>query len=104
MLKFLFPALILWASIPAMADSGIRFYFSPHPDDWQLFMNPNAWADVQQAGSKVVLVYVTAGDGGNGNGPLTTAHPYYAARENGARMPVRFVTDNGGQPVDSPVA
>jgi LmbE family N-acetylglucosaminyl deacetylase len=102
-MMWLVPVLILWAHIPAMADSGIRFYFSPHPDDWQLFMNPNAWNDVQQAGSKVVFVYVTAGDGSNGNGPLTTAHPYYAARENGARMAVRFVADSGAQPLDSPI-
>jgi len=31
------------------------FYLGAHPDDWQLFMNPNAYYDVQKPSNKVVF-------------------------------------------------
>jgi len=51
---------VLWAQ------NTVAFYFSAHEDDWQLFMNPNAYHDVQRASTKVVFVYLTAGDAGAG--------------------------------------
>jgi len=82
----------------------IAFYFGAHPDDWQLFMNPNAYYDVQKPSNKVVFVYVTAGDAGLGLGNGERSQPYYLARENGAKLSVRFMADAAkapGIPVDS---
>ena len=31
----------------------VSFYFAAHEDDWQLFMNPSAFADVADVGTKV---------------------------------------------------
>jgi len=82
----------------------VAFYFGAHPDDWQLFMNPNAYYDVQKPSNKVVFVYVTAGDAGLGLGNGQRSQPYYLARENGAKLSVRFMADAAkapGIPVDS---
>jgi len=82
----------------------VAFYFAAHPDDWQLFMNPNAWHDVQKPSNKVVFVYVTAGDAGAGLGNGERSQPYYLARENGAKLSVRFLADAAkppAMPVDS---
>src|SRR6185503_17906295 len=82
----------------------VAFYFGAHPDDWQLFMNPNAYFDVQRPSNKVVFVYVTAGDAGLGLGNGERSQPYYLARENGAKLSVRFMADAAkapGIPVDS---
>src|SRR5687768_5615926 len=46
------------------AQDTVAFYFSAHEDDWQLFMNPNAYNDVHKSSTKVVFVYMTAGDAG----------------------------------------
>ena len=80
----------------------VAFYFGAHPDDWQLFMNPNAYYDVQKPSSRVVFVYVTAGDAGLGLGNGGRAQPYYLARENGAKLSVRFMCDAAKAP-DVPV-
>ena len=76
----------------------VAFYFGAHPDDWQLFMNPNAYHDVQQPSCKVVFVYVTAGDAGLGLGNGGRAQPYYLARENGAKLSVKFMADAARAP------
>ncbi|MBK8848309.1 MAG: PIG-L family deacetylase [Bacteroidetes bacterium] len=62
------------------------FYFSAHPDDWQLFIGTNAYNDMQESNTKVVFIYVTAGDAGllTGKVPPATV-PYYVARERGAK-------------------
>jgi len=44
LMPYLVRAVALLGCFPAMADSGIHFCFSPHPDDWQPFMNPKAYA------------------------------------------------------------
>src|SRR5262245_4803642 len=76
------------------AYSSTNFYIVPHEDDWQLFMSPNAYYDVQDQNSKVVFVYVTAGDGGLGDqATQSRLVPYYVARENGAHLAVRFMAD-----------
>jgi LmbE family N-acetylglucosaminyl deacetylase len=76
----------------------VAFYFGAHPDDWQLFMNPNAYYDVQKPSNKVVFVYVTAGDAGVGLGNGGRSQPYYLARENGAKLSVKFMADAAKAP------
>lgn len=54
-----------------------------HADDWQLFMNPDAFKDITMPGSKVVFIVTTAGDAGKeGN--------YWKAREEGMKSSIRF--------------
>ena len=109
----LWPFLMLSGALAAGAENSagssqntniIAFYFGAHPDDWQLFMNPNAYYDVQKPSNKVVFVYVTAGDAGLGLGTGGRAQPYYRARENGAKLSVKFMVDAAKAqqiPVDS---
>jgi hypothetical protein len=78
--------------------NAVAFYFGAHPDDWQLFMNPNAYYDVQMPSNKVVFVYVTAGDAGLGLGNGGRSQPYYLARENGAKLSVKFMADAAKAP------
>lgn len=80
----------------------VAFYFAAHEDDWQLFMNPNAYEDTHSTSTKVVFVYLTAGDAGAGPGNAGRSQPYYLARENGAKLSVKFMADAENEPV-SPV-
>lgn len=80
------------------AQDTVAFYFGAHEDDWQLFMNPNAYTDVHKPSTKVVFVYLTAGDAGLGLGKGNRSHPYYLARENGAKLSVQFMADAERQP------
>jgi hypothetical protein len=82
-----------------LAQNMVGFYFAAHEDDWQLFMNPNAYHDVQRPSTKVVFVYLTAGDAGAGLGNAGRSQPYYLARENGAKLSVRFMADAQKVPV-----
>lgn len=61
----------------------ISFYVVAHADDWQLFMQPNAYNDLVVPGSKVVFIITTAGDAGTGE-------TYWAAREEGLKSSLRF--------------
>jgi hypothetical protein len=96
--------LLLWLLLPvgpaqcAENTNRVAFYFGAHPDDWQLFMNPNAYYDVQKSSNKVVFVYVTAGDAGVGLGSGGRSQPYYLARESGAKLSVRFMADAAKPP------
>lgn len=76
------------AAAPITAGS-TAVYFSAHPDDFLLFMNP--YRDVVQGDTKAVFVFLTAGDAGLGKGPKSA--PYYLARENGAQRAIRFMAD-----------
>jgi hypothetical protein len=92
------------AQAAALAQETAAFYFSAHEDDWQLFMNPNAYHDVKRPTTRVVFVYVTAGDAGAGLGNAGRSQPYYLARESGAKASVKFMVDAEsapGIPVDS---
>jgi hypothetical protein len=80
------------------AQDTVAFYFAAHEDDWQLFMNPNAYHDVQRVSTKVVFVYFTAGDAGAGLGNAGRSQPYYLARENGAKLSVKFMADANSSP------
>lgn len=77
----------------ARSQDTVSFYFGAHEDDWQLFMNPNAYQDVHRDSTKVVFVYLTAGDAGAGLGNAGRSQPYYLARENGAKHSVKFIAD-----------
>jgi hypothetical protein len=78
----------------------VSFYFVAHQDDWQLFMNPTAFADVTDPKTKTVFVHLTAGDNGLGTGTGGRKHPYYLARENGAETAIHFMADAGERPAD----
>lgn len=71
-------------------------YVAAHPDDWQLFMNPNAYKSVKGVNEKVIFIHTTAGDGGGG-----TSNNYYLAREEGSLRALRFMSNtftNQGAP------
>ena len=78
----------------ASAPAKVSFYFAAHEDDWQLFMNPSAFADVAEPTTKAVFVHLTAGDAGWGSGTAGRKHPYYLARENGAEAAIHFMADS----------
>jgi hypothetical protein len=82
----------------------VSFYFAAHEDDWQLFMNPSAFADVADAKTKTMFIHVTAGDAGVGIGTRGRKHPYFLARENGAEVAIRFMADAGEQPAEKSVS
>ena len=85
--------LLLFTLNSARAQDTVSFYFSAHEDDWQLFMNPNAYQDAHRTSAKVVFVYLTAGDAGAGLGNADRSQPYYLARENGAKLSAKFLAD-----------
>jgi len=64
-----------------------QVYVSTHPDDWQLFMNPNAYNDLENPENKVIFLHTTAGDAGCGTGCTS----YYLAREEGSKRAIRFM-------------
>jgi|GEM_PF-381965 len=71
-------------------------YVSAHPDDWQLFMNPNAYNSIKGTNEKVIFIHTTAGDAGDG---ITNNH--YLAREEGSLRAIRFMSNtftNQGAP------
>lgn len=80
------------------ATQRVSFYFAPHQDDWQLFMNPSAFLDVVDGDTKTVFVHMTAGDAGLGTGSGGRKHPLYLARENGAEAAIRFMANSDGRP------
>lgn len=63
-------------------------FISAHPDDWQLFMNPNAYQSVKTDNEKVIFLHTTAGDGGNGVGSN-----FYLARQEGSLRAIRFMSN-----------
>jgi len=77
----------------------VAFYFSPHADDWQLFMTPAAFHDAMDANAHCVFVHMTAGEAGLGLGNGGRKHPLYRAREHGSESAIRFMADaRGGMP------
>ncbi len=69
--------------MPVEPSAEISFYIVAHADDWQLFMQPNAYNDLVAANSKVIFIITTAGDAGAGE-------KYWRAREEGCKSSVRF--------------
>lgn len=62
-------------------------FVAAHPDDWQLFMNPNAFHAVSDSNQTVVFLHLTAGDAGSGMGN----NNYTIAREEGSKRGIRFL-------------
>jgi len=87
------------SAVAANPSSKVSFYFAAHEDDWQLFMNPNAFKDVMGGARKTVFIHTTAGDAGLGAGSNGREHPYYLARENGALQAIRFMADADRSPI-----
>lgn len=69
--------------MPDKEFSKVSFYIVAHADDWQLFMQPNAYDDLVEPGTKVVFIIATAGDAGFGE-------TFWLAREEGLKSSVRF--------------
>ena len=65
-------------------------YVSAHPDDWQLFMNPNAYHSLKTGKNKVVFLHTTAGDAGAGDGE----NGYFLAREEGSKRAIRLMVNS----------
>ena len=65
-------------------------YVSPHGDDWQLFMMPNAYHSIKNEEEKVIFLQTTAADAATGPGG---EHPFYLAREEGSMRAIRFVSN-----------
>jgi hypothetical protein len=86
-------------AVDSVTTDKVSFYFAAHEDDWQLFMNPNAFEDVLGGAAKTVFVHVTAGDDGLGTGTGDRKFPYYLARENGAVNAMRFMADADRTPI-----
>ena len=64
----------------AMAQSNqTMIYVSAHCDDWQLFMGNEVFKDIS-SNKDVVIIYLSAGDGGLRTGGSGTV-PFYRARE-----------------------
>ncbi len=73
------------------AATTVSIFVVAHPDDWQLFMNPDAFHAMDAPNEKAVFVHVSAGDAGKGLGGEPT--PYYLAREEGALRAIRFMAN-----------
>ncbi len=68
----------------------LEVYVTAHPDDWQLFMNPNAYKSVKNPENKVIFLHTTAGDAGHGMGN----NNYALAREEGSLRAIRFMCNS----------
>ena len=84
-LLLLFPCLFIHGSA-----QNLEVYVSAHPDDWQLFMNPNAYKSVSNPENKVIFLHTTAGDAGHGMG----FNDYALAREEGSSRAIRFMCNS----------
>lgn len=76
---------------PPPSPPTVSVFTVAHEDDWQLFMNPEAYHAMDEPQEKAVFIHVTAGDAGAGIGGEPV--PYYLAREEGALRAVRFMAN-----------
>ena len=76
--------------VPSICAQNLEIYVSAHPDDWQLFMNPNAYKSVANPENKVIFLHTTAGDAGHGMG----FNDYTLAREEGSLRAIRFMCNS----------
>jgi hypothetical protein len=85
--------IITFAGFYKMQTQPVSYYIQGSANDWQLFMSSKVMADLQ-AGGKIVIVTLTAGDEGNGTNAFnSSAVPYYMAREMGAVNAEKFSWD-----------
>jgi len=83
--------------------SGTSVYVLAHQHDWQLFMNPKAYKDIQAATCTTAFIFLSAGDAGHG-----VTDDYYKARNNATISVTRVVYDHANKagpwtPSTSPV-
>ena len=83
----LFITLLSLFSIHLCYTQETHVFVSAHPDDWQLFMNPNAYNALTDPNNKVIFLHTTAGEAGHGIGN----NGYYLAREEGSMRAIRFM-------------
>ena len=81
-------AFVILSFITGVFSQTLNIFVSPHPDDWQLFMNPNAYNMLASATQKVVFLHMTTGDGGT-----TAQESYYLAREEESMRAIRFMVN-----------
>ena len=62
----------------------VAFYVTAHQDDWLFFRGEQAFQDLNTADTRVVFIYLTAGDAGETDG-------WWEAREQGALAAIRAV-------------
>jgi len=67
----------------------LSVFVAAHPDDWQLFMNPNAYEAVADSNQSVIFLHITAGDAGHAMG----YSDYTIAREEGSKRAIRFLVN-----------
>ena len=85
-------SLFLSSQVIAQPVTRVSFYIISHQDQWQLFMGLNAYNDIVAGPqSKVVFIYVNAGDSSCGRIPLRRS--FYKARQQGANNAVEFCAD-----------
>lgn len=73
-----------------LSGQNLSLFVTPHPDDWQLFMNPNAYERIATSDQTVVFLHITSGDGGRGAG----VNNYFLSREEGSLRAIRFLVNN----------
>ncbi len=82
--------LIIFSLLFSSYSQNLEVYVTAHPDDWQLFMNPNAFQSVKNQDNKVIFLHATAGDAGHGMGN----NNYALAREEGSLRAIRFMCNS----------
>jgi predicted phage tail protein len=76
----------------------VEVYLQAHQDDWQLFLGDRP-SDAVKTATRVVFVYTTAGDGGNG----ATFPAYWQARETATNASIDSITPAGPWSCANPV-
>ncbi|MGB4844404.1 MAG: T9SS type A sorting domain-containing protein [Ferruginibacter sp.] len=80
-------------AVEVNAQPDVSVYVQADADDWQLFMSKKVSGDLE-LGNKVIMITLTAGDEGYGNGTFNAAPiPYYLAKERGAVYSSKTVAD-----------
>jgi hypothetical protein len=96
---FLFPIIKAYPQYTSTS-----FYIIAHQDDWQYFMGINASHDLKNPQTKVVFIYITAGDACQGTGTCSSGFPYFASREEGAKNSVLVASEPERHPDSFPSA
>ena len=89
MIRLLF-SFLLASLLYEVKSQETHVYVSPHPDDWQLFMNPSAYESLQDTTNTVIFLHTTAGDAGYG----MANRDYALAREEGSLRAIRFLVNS----------
>lgn len=90
-------------SLFSSAQANVVFYINAHPDDAELFMAKSLWTDIiaSPGAHKIVVITVTAGDAGYGQGNGAGVGPIYRARETGHSSAIQFLWGLNGSVIGS---